>query len=110
MNDGKTSGDGIAEFYGWQRPGPRDLYSWDVPDLHACGVTDDPAIAAGHVQEVLQRAQVGTVGTVRHVTAAHAAKPSSWRAQRTERGVSWVSKWKDDVPNGEAVGGVRPVR
>ena len=108
VNDGRTAGDGIAEYYCWQRPEPPDLYAWDVPDLHVCGVTDDPAIAAGHVHNELRDAPLGTVGTVRHTTAA-TTQPSSWSARRVEEGVSWTSECKQ-LTNSEVVGAFRPVR
>src|SRR5688572_24750770 len=59
-----AAGDGIAAFYGWL---PDRMYSWDAPAGRTGGVTDDPALAAGHVHEALRDAPAGTVGTVHRV-------------------------------------------
>ncbi|MEW2354329.1 hypothetical protein [Spirillospora sp. NPDC029432] len=48
------------------------LYSWTVVSRRAAGVTDSPAMAAGHVADELAQAPAGAEGSVRRVALASA--------------------------------------
>jgi hypothetical protein len=51
---------------------PRPLFSWDVPPLRTGGVSDDPAMAAQHLVDVLQDAPAGAEGSVHRVVLSSA--------------------------------------
>jgi hypothetical protein len=99
LDDGKPTGDGIADFYGWEQPpSPPELYSWDVPERHVGGITDDPAIAAGHVHDELVAAEPGTVGTIKRITPDPSRyfpeRAMCWSARRRQDGtLAWKQGW-----------------